>query len=319
MPGRSRRLCSSTVAVVLHTAGLLIPGLHAVGLHAAEPIEGVGPVGPVRRVATGFTFTEGPAYRDGVLYFTDIPNERIHTVDADGLVGMFVEGSRHANGLMFRPTGELLACEMDGRLVEYDTATTSRRVLAAEHAGVRFNAPNDLVIDSHGGVYFTDPRFRAPEPFPQGGQHAYYLAKDGAVTRLTRDLPAPNGILLSRDEKTLYVLPSRGPVMFSYRVDAPGRVSQEREFYRVRQPEPGGRGGSDGAALDTRGNLYLTTRLGVQVVSEQGEHLGVIPVPEKPTNVTFGGPANKTLFITARTSVYAADLEVAGWRFGGTR
>ena len=284
---------------------------------ATTPIDGVGPAGPVKKVATGFTFTEGPAYRDGWLYFTDIPNERIHRLDASGKVTLFSDKSRHANGLMFTPAGKMLACEMDGQLVEYDLASNKRQVLSSEFNGVRFNAPNDLVIDSHGGVYFTDPRFRAPQPLPQRGQHVYYRSPQGVVSRITPNLPAPNGVLLARDEKTLYVLPSSSSSMWAYDITSPGKVSAGREFCQVTQSRGQRSRGSDGATLDEQGNLYLTTQMGVQIFNEQGQHLGSIRLPEKPSNVTFGGEDGKTLYATARTSVYAMPMLVRGHTFGG--
>ncbi len=281
-------------------------------LSAAEGIPGVGPVGEVKRVSTGHEFLEGPAW-DGEdrLYFTDIPAAKILCLTPDGKVETFVDDSGHANGLMFRAEGELLACEMDGQLVAWDTQKKQRRVLVNEYGGKRFNAPNDLVIDSAGGVYFTDPHYRAPKPLPQGEQGVYYLSSAGEVTSIARDLIAPNGILLSPDEKSLYVLPSESGSMRVYPVEAPGVVGEGRELCRIEGP-----GGSDGAAMDTAGNLYLTTALGIQVVSPTGELLGKIAVPEHPANCTFGGPDNKTLYITARTGLYAVETEAVGHRFG---
>jgi gluconolactonase len=285
-------------------------------LAAAEPIPGVGPVGEVQRVSTGHEFLEGPAWDgNGRLYFTDIPAANILCLTPDGQVETAVEESRHSNGLMFNRGGELLACEMDGQLVAWDLKKNRRRVLARQYDGARFNAPNDLVIDSTGGVYFTDPRYRAPQPLPQGQEAVYYLPAEGQpVRRVAGDLPAPNGVLLSLDEKTLYVLPSASPTMLAYEVLSPGQVGPGREFCRV---EGDGRGGSDGAAMDTAGNLYLTTALGIQVFSPKGELLGKITLPEHPANCTFGGPDNKTLYITARTSLYAVETEAVGHRFGG--
>lgn len=312
------KLLSAVWLTVVPIAVVTSP-VQAEPANGGQPLDGIGPVGPIEKVATGFGFTEGPAFRDGVLYFTDIPNTTIHRLASDGAVTAFTTDSRHANGLMFTPAGELLACEMEGQLVAYDVATGQRRVLASGFNGTRFNAPNDLVIDSHGGVYFTDPRFRSPQPFPQGGQHVYYRAADGAVSRVTPKLPAPNGVSLSRDESTLYVFPSDNASMRAYDITSPGKARGGREFCRVRQ-KPGSRlRGSDGVALDVRGNLYLTTVLGVQVFDPRGELLGIIPLPEKPSNVTFGGADRKTLYATAQTSVYAIPMAVAGHVFGETK
>ncbi len=283
---------------------------------AADPIPDIGPSGEAVKVATGFGFTEGPAW-DGkdTLYFTDIPNAKVHKVDAKGEVSVFVEESGPANGLMFNRDGELYACDMGGQLVAWNVETKEKRVLAAEYEGKRFNAPNDLVIDAAGGVYFTDPPFGAPQPLPQGGMGVYYRAADGAVSRVVENLPGPNGILLSIDEKTLYVFPSQSSEMKAFPVESPGKVGAETAFCKVKNADGGDRGGCDGATIDELGNLYLTTGLGVQVFSSEGEALGVIELPEQPSNCTFGGADGKTLYVTARTSVYSLPMLVKGHRY----
>jgi gluconolactonase len=280
---------------------------------AAEPIPNIGPAREVVKVATGFGFTEGPAW-DGksVLYFTDIPNARIHTVNASGKTAEFADQSGPCNGLMFNREGELVACDMGGQLVAWNVATKKKRVLAGEFEGKRFNAPNDLVIDAADGIYFTDPMFRAPQPLPQGVQGVYYRSADGKVSRVVKDAPAPNGVLLSRDEKTLYVLPSMSAEMQAYPVKAPGQLGDMQVFCKVKNPPGRDNGGCDGATIDEHGNLYLTTALGVQVFSASGEALGVIEVPEQPSNCTFGGKDGKTLYVTARTSLYSFPMLVKG-------
>lgn len=303
--------CIGTLSVVVPLALVGCAG-------AAEPIPGIGPAGEIQRLHTGFGFTEGPADDGhGNLYFSDIPNATIRRVAADGQLTVFTDQSNRANGLMFSRTGELIACEMSGRLVAWDVEAKTRRVLAEEYGGKPFNAPNDLVLDSHGGVYFTDPAFGAPQPPPQGTMGVYYYDGKGNVTRVAEDLPAPNGILLSPDERTLYLLPSGEPTMWAYEVTEPGKLGRRTEFCRL-----AGRGqfsGADGATLDTQGNLYITSQLGIQVFDSAGKALGVIELPEQPANVTFGGPDRKTLYVTARTSLYAAPMQVAGHRFGQPR
>ncbi|MGH7202358.1 MAG: SMP-30/gluconolactonase/LRE family protein, partial [Planctomycetaceae bacterium] len=224
-------------------------------LAAAEPIPGVGPVGEIQKVRGEFQFTEGPAW-DGqkTLYFSDIPANRIYAYapGADGKqFSVFQEPSNHANGLMVTADGQLYACQMDGRVVKIDPKTKKVTVIAAEYDGKRFNAPNDLVIDKQGGVYFTDPMFRAPEPLPQGVQAVYYASADGKVTRLVDDVAAPNGVILSPDEKTLYVIPTRQEEMMAYAVEGPGQLGKGRVFCKLKQAEgQTGRGG-DGLTIDT--------------------------------------------------------------------
>ncbi len=284
---------------------------------AADRIEGIGPAGPIQRLHTDFAFTEGPAADSGGnLYFTDIPGNRIHKLDSKGQLTVFAEPSGHCNGLMV--IGDtLVACEMDGRVKQFSLEDASETVLADKYDGKRFNAPNDLVVDRMGGVYFTDPRFRAPDPLPQGREAVYYRAADGNVTRLIEDRTAPNGVILSPDEKTLYVVPSMEKQMWAYTVDAPGKLSGGRVFCELKQAEGQTSSGGDGLTIDTRGNLYITSSLGLQIFSSEGKSLGIIAFPEQPANVTFGGREMKTLFVTARKSLYSVETEATGHVFPG--
>jgi gluconolactonase len=275
------------------------------------PIPGIGPTGKIVKLQGGFKFTEGPAGdADGNVYFSDIPAETIYKVDAKGKIAPFIEKSNRANGLMLSGKGELLACEMSGQLVAYNLKTKERRVVAGKYDGNSFNAPNDLVIDKHGGVYFTDPSFGAPKKKPQDKMGVYYAGTDGKVTRLVDDLTNPNGVKLSPDEKTLYVIPT-GPVdMMAYPVEAPGKIGKGRVFCALKGNKNAA--GGDGMTVDEKGNLYITSSLGLQVFDPAGKALGIITLPEQPANVTFGGPGNNTLYVTARTSVYTVPMEVKG-------
>jgi gluconolactonase len=284
---------------------------------AADPIPGIGPSGDVSRIQTGFEFTEGPAADSaGNLYFTDIPKNQIHKLSADGKIAVFVEPSGHCNGLMVHG-GNLLACEMDGRLKQFSLSDAKEEVLAAEFEGKRFNAPNDLVIDQSGGIYFTDPRFRAPDPWPQGKEAVYYRAADGKVTRLIDDRKAPNGVILSPDEKTLYVIPSLEKEMWAYPIESAGKLGVGKVLCELQQAPGATSGGGDGLTIDTNGNLYITSALGIQVVRPDGKILGIIGFPEQPANVTFGGPDHRTLLVTARKSLYSVPMEATGHVFSG--
>lgn len=286
----------------------------------AKPIPGIGPVGPVKRLHGGFKFVEGPAANAaGVVYFTDIPADRILKVDAMGNLSVVRENTQHTNGLMFNAGGELLGCQQrTGKLVAWSSDGKGERTLAAGFGGQRFNAPNDLVIDKSGGVYMTDPNYGSPRPLPQGATSVYYIAAGGTVSRVVDSLPNPNGVILSPDEKTLYVVPTDQAAMMAYPVLAPGKLGPGRVLCTLRQPAGGPQNtGGDGLTIDTKGNLYITSRLGIQVVDPAGKILGVIATPEQPANCTFGGPDFKTLYITARTSLYAAPMEAVGHRFPG--
>ena len=205
--------------------------LFAATLAAQEPIPGIGPKGPATKVAGGFGFIEGPAADgQGNLYFSDIPNARIHKLDAQGKVTVFREKSNKSNGLMVDGKGRILACEMDGAVVALSADGQGREVLADQHNGKPLNAPNDLVIDKNGGIYFTDPMYGAKTPLPQGKTCVYYLPKGGKPARLLDNLPNPNGVILSPDEKTLYVIPSSQRQMMAYPVEAPGKLGAGRVF-----------------------------------------------------------------------------------------
>jgi gluconolactonase len=286
------------------------------GLAQDGPVPGVGPAGPIKKLDGQYAFTEGPAAdAGGNVYFSDIPNKTIHKIDPAGKVTVFRPNSNSANGLMVNAKGEVVACEMEGAIVALSPDGKGRRVVAGEYEGKRFNAPNDLVLDRAGGVYFTDPMFRAPTPLPQGKTCVYYADAAGKVTRLIDDLPNPNGVLLSPDEKTLYVLPSGQKQMMAYPVAAPGKLGKGRVFCELEQAKAGGNGGGDGGTVDAKGNVYITSALGLQVFDPAGKKLGTIRFPEQPSNATFGGKDLKTLYVTARTSVYACPMEVAGHRY----
>jgi gluconolactonase len=295
--------------------GALVLGLLLMATTAAaqdnQPIPGIGPVGEITKLHTGFKFTEGPAAdRDGNVYFTDIPTNRILKTDTEGKLSTFLEDSKGCNGLMFDGKGRLIACQGgEGRIIAIDVATKKIDVLAAEYNGKRFNRPNDLVVDRQGGVYFTDPSFAKAEP-AQDKMGVYYVAPGGQATRLIDDLERPNGVILSPDEKTLYVLISGKPGLMAYPVQAPGKIGTGKLLGQVKS-------GGDGLTVDTKGNLYLTqpSLSAIQVITPQGETLGMIKFPEGPSNCTFGGKDMKTLFVTARTSLYTVKTDATGHRF----
>ncbi len=275
------------------------------------PVPGIGPIGEVKAVASGFRFTEGPAVdAKGQIFFTDIPNNRIHAISLDGKCSVFMEDTNGCNGLMFNPQGQLIACQGGAsKLIAIDPITKKVTMLADQFESKPFNSPNDLVIDQQGGIYFTDPSFRGPGKQPKEG--VYYVRPDGQVTLVTNEHAKPNGVLLSMDEKTLYVLYSGKPAFVSYPIVAPGKIGPGTVHENVTQP-------GDGLTMDKKGNLYLTQpRLkAIHVLSPDGKTLGMINVPENPSNCVFGGPDMKTLYITAQTSVYAAPMNVEGHRFG---
>lgn len=285
-----------------------------------KTIPGIGPAGEVTAAHSGFKFTEGPAAdAQGNVYFTDIPNNRIHKVDTSGKLTTFLEDSQGCNGLMVDAPGRLIACQGGaGRVIAIDLATKQIEPVAETYNGNRFNAPNDLVVDRQGGVYFTDPSFGKGQA-AQDKMAVYYVAADRKVTRLIDDLPRPNGVILSPDEKTLYVLPSGTADVMAYPIESPGRPGKGRVLCQLQQAQGGHARGGDGLTLDTKGNLYCTQPAlkAIQVISPEGKTLGLISFPESPANCTFGGADFKTLYVTARTTLYSVKMLATGHRFPG--
>ncbi|MEW6303710.1 MAG: SMP-30/gluconolactonase/LRE family protein [Verrucomicrobiota bacterium] len=309
----TRRL---SITSLLHYSVLLLAA--SALAQDAKPIPGIGPVGEIRKVHTGFVFTEGPAAdATGALYFTDVRTNRIYKAGLDGKLSTFLENSEGCNGLMFAASGKLIACQgRANRVIAIDIKTKAIEPVAASYNGKPFNAPNDLVLDSRGGVYFTDPAF-GQQANNQDKMAVYYADAQGKVTRLIDDLPRPNGTILSPDEKMLYVLPSGTPDVMAYPVESPGKLGKGRVLCKLEQPATGQPRGGDGLSVDTKGNLYLTQPAlsAIQVVSPDGKTLGLIRIPEGPANCSFGGKDMKTLYVTARTSLYAARMETTGHRF----
>ena len=294
----------------IRTFFILSASLVPVISNAADTIK---PLGEVETVKKGFKFTEGPSWdTKGQLYFSDIPNSAIHEVSNDGSVNTFTSDSKHTNGTLVDAGGRLLACQMDGQVVAYDTASKKVTVLANSFESKRFNAPNDLIIDREGGIYFTDPLFRAPDPLPQGVQAVYYISKSGKVERVTDHIAAPNGIALSPNGKQLYVAPSHQSEMLVYDVLEPGKLANGRTLCTLTQPEGKSDTGGDGMVVDVQGNLYITTHLGVEIFSAKGAKLGLVQFPEQPANVTFAGKDRKTMYVTARTGLYRVEMPIAG-------
>jgi sugar lactone lactonase YvrE len=270
-----------------------------------RPIEGVVPRGEkTRKVADGFRFTEGPAEaQDGRIFFSDIPNEKIHIFDpASGEVSVAVEDSGRANGLMFAPSGALLICEGGNRQLTRKLGD-KKTMLADRFDGKRLNSPNDLVLDGKGGIYFTDPRYGDRSDMELQIEGVYYLPRGGELRRVIDDMVRPNGLIFSPDKSILYVADNGAKTVIAYRVQEDGSLEKIKKMAEM---------AVDGMAMDVLGNLYCTGGPRVVVFAPDGAQRVVIPVPEGTANCTFGGPDHKTLFITAHKGLYAIDLAVPG-------
>jgi gluconolactonase len=263
----------------------------------------------VEKLAGGFSFTEGPAAdAKGNIFFTDIPNNRIHKWSLEGSplggkLSTFRENSGGANGLYFDKKGNLLACEGGGRRLVSIDPKGNVTVLADKYQDKKFNSLNDLWPDPKGGIYFTDPRYGNREGMEQDGEHVYYLSPDRKkLIRVIDDMVRPNGIIGTPDGKVLYVTDHGGKKTFVYTINKDGTLTNKKLIVNE---------GSDGMTMDNKGNIYLTAGA-VLVYNKKGEKIETIEVPEGPANVTFGGSDKKTLFITARTSLYSVRMRVKG-------
>ncbi len=263
------------------------------------------------KLAGGFKFTEGPAAApDGNLYFSDIPNNRIHKWDtAAKKLSTFLENSGGANGLYFSKEGDLFACQGDARRVTsfYLEDGAEKELVADQFDGRPFNKPNDLWIHPNEGIFFTDPNYGRKE-LSQDAEHLYYVTPyRDQVFRVDDKLKRPNGIIGSPDGKTLYVADPGAGKTYRYTIEEgeEGALSDKKLFVES---------GSDGMTLDNRGNLYLTSG-SVKVFNPEGKQIADLKFPERPSNVCFGGKNGKTLYVTARTGFYSLDMKVAGAGF----
>ena len=265
----------------------------------------------------GFSILEGPVWYQGALLFSQIasgqgpPPARMLRLQPDGSVRVLLADAG-ANGLALDPEGRLIgASHQRGGIVRFATDPSEgvREVLVDQHQGARFNSPNDLAVHSAGHLYFTDPDWQAASPRPQQNEQAYMLSASGELSVIEGSPDKPNGVALSLDERSLFVGGSSGLLRFQLTDDGEARQPGERvaDIYS----------GVDGLGRDCDGRLYVTSGSEVVVVDPDGRRVGAIPAPggEQLTNVAFGGPEGRTLFVTSLGSVPAllrAELPVTG-------
>src|SRR5215831_15319272 len=305
-----------------------------------------GPDAKLERIATGFDkWTEGPVWtREGSLLFAEIPaNNVIRWIPGKG-ASVFLHPSGYKGSEPFKgsePGSNGMTLDADGRVsvaghagravwrMESVDPKAQITVLADSYQGKKLNSPNDLVYKSDGSLYFTDPPYGLPtqsdnDPqkelqvngvyrIPGARQQKPGAAPDRDKLQLViQDLPRPNGIAFSPDEKFLYIADSGKKIWMRYRVQKDGSVSDGALFC-----DPSGDtadGGPDGIRVDQKGNLYGSGPGGVWIISPEGKHIGTIRIPERVSNVAWGDKDGKTLYITASTSIYRIKLNVKGVR-----
>jgi gluconolactonase len=292
----------------------------------AAAIPGVVAAGTkIEVIRSGFTGTEGPiGLPDGHFVFTETQANRITRIDKDtNQTSTFLENTNGSNGLGFDAKGRLVSVQTTPGATKIGVIYPkgSEATLTDNFDGKPYGRPNDLVVAKNGGVYFTDPGPNAtpgqPPPTPPLPPAVYYVPPGGKAMQIATGIARPNGIMLSPDEKTLYVNDTNGEHIIAFDVAANGSVSNRRNFAKYATvntaPAGGVTSGADGLAVDTEGRLYSAAIGGVQVFSPKGEHLGTIPVSLQPQNIAFAGSDKKTLYIVGRGSAFKVRLLATGY------
>jgi gluconolactonase len=306
-------------------------------LHAIIPADAT-----LERVATGFTWTEGPVWDSGSLFFADIPSNSIRRWTPGAGVSIFLQPSGYkgsdaygrepgTNGMTLDARGRLtVAGHAQRDVFRFESLDPKGpiTILADTYQGKRLNSPNDLVYRSDGSLYFTDPPYglrtqKDNDPEKQLQINGVYRIpraldhKPGApparadLQLLVSDLPRPNGIAFSPDEKYLYVNSTEPKkIWMRYRVQPDGTLTEPRLLLDATSDTRVG--APDGMKVDVEGNIYSAGPAGIWIISPEGKHLGTILVPERTANVAWAGPDRRTLYICASTSVYRVHLKIAG-------
>jgi gluconolactonase len=304
---------------------------HKIGLPGGLVAETVKPG------STAVAFLEGPAVdAEGTVFFSDITGNRILKMTADGKVSVFRADSGRTNGNTFDAKGRLISCEGGEqgpgrrRIVRTDMKSGEITVLTDKYEGKRYNSPNDVCVDEKGRIWFTDPRYGNRDDVEMTDEGVYRIDLDGKVTRVLTQpaVQKPNGIAVSPDNKKLYVIDSHPKVggnrkIWSFTIGDNGALSDQKQVYDFGK----GRGG-DGMRVDMKGNLWVAAGIltprspgesadvppGIYVISPEGKLLGRIPLLEDlMTNIAFGGPERKTIYVTAGKTVYKMPVNVSGY------
>jgi gluconolactonase len=308
--------------------------------HAVIPAEArVELVADGSKTEPQLVFAEGPSWLGGKLYFSsmgfdqgwngDIKKSSVIEMGPDGTLRTVSAGRMLTNGTKPLPNGNLAVCDMFGhRIVEMTTRGEIVRTIAGRYEGKPLDGPNDLIYDSKGGLYFSDPQFTADPVKNQPGKCVYYLSPQGKLTRVIEPgtYGMPNGLALSPDGKTLFIdntfdEPGRDTdkdnFIWAYDVREDGTLANERKFAELfLTPEVLDAGtkstSADGMTIDSLGNLYVCTYAGLQIFNAKGEFVGIVNFPVFPVNCCFGGEDLKTLHVVAYNKVYRIRTNAAG-------
>lgn len=282
----------------------------------------VDPDGEVERVATGFTFTEGPVWNaEGeFLLFSDMPGDvRRRWSERDG-VEEVMRPSNKGNGMVYDAQGDLLVCEHVTSSLVRERGGGERETIASHYAGKELNSPNDVITSSNGTIYFSDPWYGRMPVFGEerdrelGFQGVYRIAPGGGDVDLAvaeDEFEMPNGLCFTPDESRMYINDTDRAHIKVFDVSPEGTLSNGQLFFEGIGSGVIEEGIPDGMKCDEAGNIWVTGPGGVWVISPEGEHLGVVEVPENTGNMAWGGPGWRTLYIPSSTSLYRIETKVA--------
>ena len=260
-------------------------------------------------ISGGFKFTEGASPdRDGNVFFTDQPNDKIWKYSVDGALSIYMEKSGRANGTYFDRKGNLIVCADENNQIWRIDKDKKIKVLFSDYEGKKVNGPNDIWIDQKGGIYFTDPYYQRDywtrEKSEMPAERVYYLPKGSKKARMVADdVIKPNGIVGTPDGKYLYVADAKAGKTYRYSIQNDASLTNPQLVFNQ---------GSDGMTLDTQGNIYVTGK-GVNVYRPDGKQIAHLDVPENWCgNICFGGKKKDVLFITASKSLYKIQTTMRG-------
>ena len=280
----------------------------------------------VEQLATGFTFTEGPVWnkQGRFLLFSDMPGDTRRRWDEQSGITEIAKPSNKGNGMTYDANGKLLVCEHSTSSVvqmDPDGTGSGREVIASHYQGKELNAPNDVVVKDDGAIYFSDPTYGRMPVFgvereqELDFQGVYRIPPGGGEPELLiDDFEQPNGLCFSPDESLLYINDTPRAHIRVFDVQQDGTIANGRMFFDNIGSGVIEEGIPDGMKCDERGNIYVTGPAGVWVISPEGEHLGVIEVPENVGNVNWGGDDWTELYMPSTTSLYRIGMKVAGNR-----
>jgi gluconolactonase len=250
-------------------------------------------------ISAGHKFTEGPAANaQGEVFFTDIPNNRIHKIGLDGKVTLFAEDTGGANGLMFGPDGKLYACaNSKKRIVAYDESGAEKTV--AEDIEC-----NDLALAHRGAIYVSDP----------ANKKVWLISSSGEKRVVDTGIAQPNGVLLSPDQSLLYVADTKGQFVYSFQIQPDGGLAGKQRYFHLHLVDGSMQSGADGMTMDTQGRLYVSTEMGLQICDQAGRVNAILPKPQNKwlSNAVFGGPNFNELYVTCGDKVYKRKTAAKG-------